>query len=136
MSCTASWAGTRTARCAGRAQGPRRIQRYVHIGTGNYNPDTARKYTDLGLFTTDADIGADVTDIFNYLTGYSQQTTVGASWSRRSMLRTQILERIKREAEHAREDGPAHIIIKINGLTDPISIRALYRASQAGVQRT
>jgi polyphosphate kinase len=110
------------------------IKRYVHVGTGNYNPDTARQYTDLGLFTADADFGADATDIFNYLTGYSQQTTYRRFLVAPLHLRQQILDRIEREVQHHRKDGKGHIIFKMNSLADPASIQALYRASQAGVK--
>jgi polyphosphate kinase len=109
------------------------VQRYVHTGTGNYNPDTAKIYTDLGLFTADPDIVADVSDIFNYLTGYSNQTQFRALLVAPVQLRNRLTELIDREAEHARNARPARIVIKVNSVTDDQMIRSLYRASQAGV---
>jgi polyphosphate kinase len=109
------------------------VQRYVHTGTGNYNPETAKIYTDLGLFTADPDIVSDVSDIFNYLTGYSNQREFKALAVAPVQLRTRLTEMIEREAEHARNARPARIVIKANSLTDDQMIRALYRASQAGV---
>ena len=112
---------------------PDGIQRYVHTSTGNYNPDTARVYTDIGLFTADRDIVADVSDIFNYLTGYSSQKDFRAVLVGPVQLRARLRELVLREAEHAREGRPARIIIKVNAITDDQMIRVLYRASQAGV---
>ena len=109
------------------------VQRYVHTGTGNYNPETAKIYTDLGLFTADPEIVADVSDIFNYLTGYSNQREFKALAVAPVQLRNRLTEMIDREAEHARNARPARIVIKVNSLTDDQMIRALYRASQAGV---
>ena len=109
------------------------VQRYVHTGTGNYNPDTAKIYTDLGLFTADPEIVADVSDIFNYLTGYSNQREFKALAVAPVQLRNRLTEMIDREAEHARNARSARIVIKVNSLTDDQMIRTLYRASQAGV---
>jgi len=109
------------------------IQRYVHTGTGNYNPETARMYTDIGLFTADPDIIADVSEIFNYLTGYSNQKDYRGLLVAPVQLRSRLTELITREAEHARAGRPARMIIKINAITDDQMIRVLYRASQAGV---
>jgi polyphosphate kinase len=109
------------------------VQRYVHTGTGNYNPDTAKVYTDLGLFTADPDIVADVSDIFNYLTGYSNQREFKAMTVAPVQLRNKLTEMIEREAEHARNARPARIVFKVNSITDDQMIRSLYRASQAGV---
>ena len=109
------------------------VQRYVHTGTGNYNPETAKIYTDLGLFTADPEIVADVSDIFNYLTGYSNQREFKALAVAPVQLRNRLTEMIDREAEHARNARPARIVIKVNSLTDDQMIRAFYRASQAGV---
>jgi polyphosphate kinase len=107
-----------------------RIRRYAHIGTGNYNPKTARLYEDIGLLTADADLGADLTDLFNFLTGYSRQTRYRKLLVAPIDLRHRVLELI--EAETAR--GPdGRIILKMNGLDDPPIIDALYAASQAGV---
>ena len=109
------------------------LRRYVHIGTGNYNPSTARIYTDLGLFTSNPQIGADVTDLFNYLTGYSRQSEYRKLLVAPVNLRSRMLELIEREIEHHKAGRPAHIIAKMNSLTDTKMIRALYEASQAGV---
>jgi len=109
------------------------VQRYIHTATGNYNPDTAKIYTDLGLFTADPDVVADVSDIFNYLTGYSNQKEFKGLLVAPVVLRNRLSELIDREADHARAGRPARLIIKVNALTDDQMIRALYRASQAGV---
>ena len=109
------------------------VQRYVHTGTGNYNPETARMYTDIGLFTADPDIIADVSEIFNYLTGYSNQKDYRGLLVAPVQLRSRLTELITREAEHASAGRPARMIIKINAITDDQMIRVLYRASQAGV---
>jgi polyphosphate kinase len=109
------------------------LRRYVHIGTGNYNPATARIYTDLGLFTTNQQIGADVTDLFNYLTGFSRQTEYRKLLVAPVNMRERMTELIEREIEHHQQGRPARIIAKVNSLTDTKIIRALYEASQAGV---
>jgi len=113
---------------------PDGIQRYLHIGTGNYNAQTAQVYTDLGLFTADPAVVADASEIFNYLTGYSNQTSFRQLLVAPLQLRQRLVELIMREADHAREGRPAHVIIKVNSVTDDQTIRVLYRASQAGVQ--
>jgi polyphosphate kinase len=111
------------------------LRRYVHIGTGNYNAATAKVYTDLSLFSADPDLGADVHDLFNQLTGSSR----GPAGSFRRIavapegLLPWLLERIERETEHARAGRPARIRAKLNGLADTEVIQALYRASRAGV---
>jgi polyphosphate kinase len=110
------------------------IRRYAHIGTGNYNPKTARSYEDLGLFTADEAICADVTDLFNVLTGYSRQTDYRSLLVAPYGVRSGLVERIEREIEHARAGRAAHIQVKTNHLVDEQTIDALYRASQAGVQ--
>ena len=110
------------------------IQRYVHTSTGNYNPETAKVYTDLGYFTADPDVVADVSDVFNYLTGYSNRKEYRAMLVAPLHLRTRLCELINREAEHARAGRPAHIIFKVNAVTDDQMIRVLYRASQAGAR--
>ena len=115
-------------------QEPDGIQRYVHTATGNYNPETAKVYTDLGLFTANPGIVSDVSDIFNYLTGYSNQKEFRTVLVAPVQLRTRLTELIMREAEHARAGRPARMIFKFNALTDDQMIRVLYRASQAGVQ--
>jgi polyphosphate kinase len=110
------------------------MRRYVHIATGNYNPDTSRAYTDIGLFTANEDIGADASELFNYLTGYSRQKEYRQLMVAPVNMRERMLALINREAEHARAGRPARMVIKINRLADIEIIRALYDASQAGVQ--
>ncbi len=109
------------------------VQTYVHTGTGNYNPGTSKVYTDVGLFTADRDIVADASDVFNYLTGYSNQKEFRSILVAPIQLRTRLSELVAREAEHARAGREARIIIKVNAITDDQMIRVLYRASQAGV---
>jgi polyphosphate kinase len=109
------------------------IRRYCHIGTGNYNPKTARLYEDLGLFTADPDVGADLTDLFNVLTGYSRQREYRSLLVAPHGMRSGIIERIHREIDHARTGGSGHVQIKTNHLVDEETIDALYLASQAGV---
>jgi len=109
------------------------IRRYVHTSTGNYNVETARAYTDLGLFTADPGVAADVSAIFNSLTGYSTQNTFNRLVVAPRHLRTTLKRLVDREAAHARAGRQAHIVIKVNAITDDAMIRALYRASQAGV---
>jgi polyphosphate kinase len=111
-----------------------RIRRYVHIGTGNYNPKTARLYTDFGLLSCQEDLGADLTDLFNYLTGYSRQASYHKLLVAPVNLRDRMLALIQREAEHAQNGQSGRIIAKMNALIDPIIIDTLYEASQAGVQ--
>jgi polyphosphate kinase len=109
------------------------IRRYCHIGTGNYNPKTARLYEDLGILTADPRVGADLTDLFNTLTGYSRQTTYRRLMVAPHGVRTGLVEKIRREARHAREGRPSGIRIKVNSLVDEEMIDALYEASSAGV---
>jgi polyphosphate kinase len=110
------------------------VRNYVHIGTGNYHSATARLYTDFGLFTTDEQIGADVADMFNYLTGYGRPTHYRKVLMAPNQLRDGILEQIDRTIAAHSEHAPARIAMKMNSLVDGRCIRALYRASQAGVQ--
>jgi polyphosphate kinase len=110
------------------------IRRYAHIGTGNYNAETARVYTDIGLFTTRPAIVEDVADLFNYLTGYSNQREYRELLVAPVSLRTGVLKLIAAEVAHAEAGRGGHIVIKCNALADHDMIRALYRASQAGVQ--
>jgi polyphosphate kinase len=110
------------------------MRRYVHMGTGNYNPLTARMYTDLSLFTCDEQIGADATDLFNYLTGYSAKTDFRKLLVAPVSLRRGLEALIVREIEVARKGGTGHLIFKMNALEDPEMIKLLYRASQAGVR--
>jgi polyphosphate kinase len=109
------------------------IRRYVHLGTGNYNPVTAELYTDMGMLTCDPDLGADVSELFNSLTGFSKQRTWRKLWVAPETLRERLLAAIEREGDHARAGRPARIAAKMNALVDPEIIQALYRASQAGV---
>ncbi len=110
------------------------LQRYVHLGTGNYNSTTARIYEDLGLLTCRPEIGADATALFNLLTGFSRQSTYSKLLVAPLGLRQGMLERIDREIALHRENGNGHLLFKMNALVDPAIIYALYRASQAGVR--
>jgi len=109
------------------------LRRYVHIGTGNYNPKTARLYVDIGLLTCRPEIGADVTDLFNVLTGLSRQRTFRRLIVAPHGMRTRVIELIDREIGHAAAGRPARIVLKINAIVDPACIEALYRASNGGV---
>ncbi|GAC1442657.1 MAG: RNA degradosome polyphosphate kinase [Mycobacteriales bacterium] len=109
------------------------LRRYAHIGTGNYNPKTARTYEDLGLLTADNEVGADLTDLFNTLTGYSRQTSYRTLLVAPLGVRSGLLDRIDAEAHHARAGRPAGIRIKANSIVDEELIDAMYRASRAGV---
>jgi len=110
------------------------IRRYCHVGTGNYNPKTARLYTDLGLLTGRDDIGADITDLFNYLTGYSRQNSYRKLLVAPLNLRQQLTCLIDGEVKQASQGKAGRIIAKMNSLVDPDLIAELYRASQAGVK--
>jgi polyphosphate kinase len=110
------------------------IRRYCHIGTGNYNSKTARLYEDLGLLTADPDIGADLTDLFNTLTGYSRKLSYRNLLVAPHGIRVGIIERINREIAAHKETGNGHIRLKMNSLVDEQVLDALYRASQAGVR--
>ncbi|TYP85987.1 polyphosphate kinase [Blastococcus xanthinilyticus] len=121
----------KTALVVRREQGV--IRRYCHIGTGNYNPKTARIYEDLGILTADPRVGADLTDLFNTLTGYSRQTNYRTLMVAPHGIRNGLLEKIRREARHAAEGRPSGIRIKVNSLVDERLIDALYEASRAGV---
>ncbi len=110
------------------------LRRYVHLGTGNYNPITARIYTDLSLFTARPDIAADVSELFNHLTGYSRQRRYRKLLVAPVNMRERILGMIDREADCARRGKPARLILKTNTLSDEPIIRALYAAAQAGVK--
>lgn len=109
------------------------IRRYAHIATGNYNRTTTRVYTDIGLFTARPSIVADVSELFNYLTGYSNQKDYRELLIAPVALRRRFGKLVSREMGHARRGQPARIIIKSNAITDPGIVRLLYRASQAGV---
>ncbi len=112
----------------------RKLRRYVHLGTGNYHTGTARAYTDLGLITADPDIGNDVHLLFQQLSGLAAGTKLKRLLQSPFTLHAGILKRIEREAKHARAGRPARIVAKVNALNEPKVIRALYSASQAGVQ--
>ncbi len=109
------------------------VRRYVHIGTGNYHPKTARLYTDLGLFTCDERLGADVADMFNFLTGYARPTRYREVLVAPNFMLDGIVERIERTIVAARAGERAAVRMKMNALVHPRVIEALYRASQAGV---
>jgi polyphosphate kinase len=109
------------------------IRRYIHLSTGNYNSNTARLYTDVGLFTASPSIGADVSDLFNSLTGFSRQRLYRKLLVAPSNMRDRFIELVDREAAHARAGRPARIVAKMNALVDQTTIRALYDASAAGV---
>lgn len=109
------------------------LRRYCHLGTGNYNPVTARVYTDLGLLTADPDFGADVSDLFNFLTGFSRQSRYRKLLVAPVSLRKAIVELIRREVENHRKGLPAGITAKFNSLTDTEMIEELYSASREGV---
>lgn len=113
---------------------PDGIRRYVHIGTGNYNTRTARIYTDVGLITCDEAIGADVSDLFNSLTGYSRQRAYRRLLVAPVNMRERLLALIDRETAHAMAGRPARILAKMNAIVDAECIDALYRASGAGVE--
>ncbi len=112
---------------------PDRIRRYVHLSTGNYNPATARLYTDVGLMTCDERMGEDAAALFDMMTGYVQPL----KWNKLVVaphgMREWVVEKIEREAAHCKAGRPARIVVKINSLVDNEVIRALYRASRAGV---
>jgi polyphosphate kinase len=110
------------------------VRHYVHIGTGNYNPKTARIYTDLGLFTCDPDIGADIAEMFNSITGYARPRSYRKVLVAPFNLQSGILDEIERTIESHSTETPARIRLKMNSLLDAPSIRALYRASQAVVK--
>ncbi len=113
---------------------PEGIRRYVHVGTGNYNPKTARLYTDLGVLSADADLGADLTDLFNFLTGYARQDTYRQLLVAPYSLRDRIVELIAREVLVHSPERPGLIRLKLNSLIDAELISELYAASQAGVR--
>jgi polyphosphate kinase len=111
------------------------LRRYTHVGTGNYHAGTARIYSDLGLLTSDPGIGADLTELFNYLTtGYEPRRQYSKLLPAPKIIKQELLTRIEREARHAAGGKPALIQLKMNALEDPQITRALYQASQAGVK--
>jgi polyphosphate kinase len=112
----------------------RKLRRYVHMGTGNYHSGTARVYTDFGLITSDPDIGSDVHQIFQQISGLAPAVKLKRLLQSPFTLHAGVLKRIDRETRHARAGKPARIVAKMNALNEPQVIRALYLASQAGVQ--
>lgn len=118
-----------------RAEGER-VHRYVHLASGNYNEDTARYYTDLGLLTTKETYANDVSDFFNVITGHSHPSAYRSLITSPVHMRSQLIDLVNREAENARMGLPAGIVIKVNSLQDKDFIEALYKASQAGVNIT
>jgi polyphosphate kinase len=110
------------------------VRHYVHVGTGNYNPKTARLYTDLGLFTCNSELGSDITEMFNYLTGYARPRRYRKALVAPFNLKKGILGEIERTIEAHSAERPARIRLKMNSLLDAPSIRALYEASRAGVE--
>lgn len=113
---------------------PDGIRRYVHLSTGNYNAVTARLYSDVGFFTGDPDLAADVSDLFNVLTGYSYKQSYRKLLVAPDLMRDQIVARIEREIEQHAKSGDGYLAFKMNALVDRSCIQALYRASQAGVK--
>ncbi|MER7170894.1 RNA degradosome polyphosphate kinase [Streptomyces mesophilus] len=109
------------------------LRRYSHVGTGNYHPKTARLYEDLGLLTADSQVGADLSDLFNRLSGYSRRETYRRLLVAPKSLRDGLISRINDEVKHHRAGRPAHVRIKVNSIVDEALIDSLYRASQAGV---
>ena len=110
------------------------VRNYVHIGTGNYNPKTARLYTDVGLFTANPETGDDIAEMFNYLTGYARPSGYRKVWVAPFNLKEGIVDEIERVIEAHSPEHPARIRMKMNSLLDAPCIQALYRASQAGVE--
>lgn len=110
-----------------------RVRRYVHIGTGNYNPSTARLYTDVGLFTCREDLTEDVADLFNHLTGFGRPPSYRVALVAPNHLRDGIIREIERVAAAHRDDAPSRVVMKVNSIIDGPVIEAIYRASQAGV---
>ncbi len=113
---------------------PSGLRRYVHLATGNYNASTARLYEDFGYLTAREDIGADVSDLFNVLTGFAHQDAYRSIWVAPGGLRQQFLAAIDREIAAHRRHGNGRLIFKVNSLVDRLLVRALYRASRAGVK--
>ncbi len=113
---------------------PSGLRRYVHLATGNYNAATARLYEDFGYLTAREDIGADVSDLFNVLTGFAHQEEYRAIWVAPGNLRNKLLAAIDREIETHGRSGSGRLVFKVNSLVDRVVIRALYKASQAGVK--
>jgi polyphosphate kinase len=111
-----------------------RVRRYVHIGTGNYNPATARLYTDLGLFTSREDLAEDVADLFNHLTGFARPPRYRRALVAPAHLRGGVIAEIERARAGHSPERPARVVMKLNSIIDGPVIEAIYRASQAGVR--
>jgi polyphosphate kinase len=114
-------------------QGSNGVERYAHLGTGNYNPVTSQVYTDFGLFTSEPRLMADLSELFNYLTGYSNQVQYRELLVAPLDLRRKLRALLEREAAHVQAGRPGRVVIKVNGLSDPSIIRDLYRTSRASV---
>jgi polyphosphate kinase len=110
------------------------LRRYVHLATGNYNATTARIYEDIGLLTSRPDLGGDVAELFNVLTGFANQESYRTLWVAPDSMREHFLHAIAKEIEGHRRTGKGHLIFKFNSLQDPTMVRALYAASRAGVK--
>ena len=113
---------------------PQGLRRYAHLGTGNYNPTTAKFYTDFGLLTADADLTADVNEVFIHLTSMTRPKQLSSIWLAPFSLQKELVRAIRNEAELARHGKPGRIVAKMNSLTDESVIKALYEASEAGVR--
>jgi polyphosphate kinase len=111
-----------------------RLRRYCHVGTGNYNPETAGLYSDMGLMTCDEDIGRDLTQLFNFLTGYSPPPSYRKILAAPYAMKRQLIKKIEREADVHSEESPGQIQLKTNALEDPDVVRALYKAARVGVK--
>src|SRR4051812_19137048 len=111
-----------------------RLRRYVHVGSGNYHVRTARSYTDFDLLTANDDIGQDVNEVFQQLTGLGKVSKLKHVWQSPFTLHQKVIEAIDAEARIARSKKPARIVAKMNALLEPQTIEALYKASQAGVK--
>jgi polyphosphate kinase len=116
------------------ATGRTQLQRYAHLGTGNYHPRTARLYTDFGLLTANAEICADVEEVFLHITSLAKANRLKRLWLAPFTMHRHLLDAIRRETRHAREGKPARIVAKMNALLEEAVVRALYTASQAGVK--
>jgi polyphosphate kinase len=112
---------------------PEGLRRYVHVATGNYNATTARFYEDLGYLTAREDIGADISDLFNVLTGFSTQNDYRKIWTAPGSLRRHMVDKIEAEIARHAEQGDGYLAFKVNALVDRVVIRALYKASRTGV---
>ena len=132
MWCMGSWAFKTHAKvCMVVRREADGIRQYLHLGTGNYNPITSRIYTDFSFFTCDPVLGADVTDLFNALTGFSKKSTYSKLLVAPGGIRDQIIARIDRETQRQQTHGDGYLVFKMNALIDKFCIQALYRASSS-----